>query len=266
MINTPKFALITFTALLFICACSKDNDDYNNSSNNQNKYTISEEIQQLSSQLFNTSWRFYKQVRNYDGYTIYSWPIDCVITFSDEPYNLGNNSYCLKIDGNYQYNCVWHIDQNGLWYSLREYGYVCGLDSFEVGAWSGASAYGPIINKTNYDLVINDGNNFTLYFKSTNSDDNGQSSYAPEIGFYDFTATKNTLTVQYRIYSGDVSSAKIYYGTISPSKSITASVSGKMITAKISGLSSGTKYYIKCIAKGSGGSTTSDTTTCITNY
>lgn len=92
----------------------------------------------------------------------------------------------------------------------------------------------------------------------------------PDIGFYDFTATKTSLKVQYKIYNKDeakVTSAKIYYGTSSnPSMSKTATVSGVLITANISGLKTGTTYYVKCVATGKGGTTTTTTTRCITNY
>lgn len=97
------------------------------------------------------------------------------------------------------------------------------------------------------------------------------SSYEkPDIGFYDFTATTNSLKVQYKIYNKDeakVTSAKIYYGTSSnPTSSKTAIVSGVLITANISGLKAGTTYYVKCVATGKGGTTTTTTTRCITNY
>lgn len=92
----------------------------------------------------------------------------------------------------------------------------------------------------------------------------------PDIGFYDFTATKTSLTIQYKIYNSaeaGVTSAKIYYGTSSnPSKLKTATISGTLITGKITGLKSGTTYYVKCVAKGKGGTTTTSTTECITNY
>lgn len=92
----------------------------------------------------------------------------------------------------------------------------------------------------------------------------------PDIGFYDFTATTKSLKVQYYIYNKDearVSSAKIYYGTSSnPTASKTATVSGVLITANISGLKTGTTYYVKCVATGKGGTTTTNVTKCITNY
>ena len=107
-----------------------------------------------------------------------------------------------------------------------------------------------------------------------NNNDNtggGTTTYEkPDIGFYDFTATKTSLKVQYKIYNKDkakVTSAKIYYGTSSnPTSSKTATVSGVLITANISGLKAGTTYYVKCVATGKGGTTTTTTTRCITNY
>ena len=72
------------------------------------------------------------------------------------------------------------------------------------------------------------------------------------------------------IYNKDkakVTSAKVYYGTSSnPTKSVSATVSGVLITANISGLKKGTTYYIKCVATGKGGTTTTGTTKVITNY
>ena len=64
-----------------------------------------------------------------------------------------------------------------------------------------------------------------------------------------------------------MTSAKVYYGTSSnPTKAVTATVSGILITANISGLKKGTAYYVKCVATGKGGTTTTGTTKVITNY
>ena len=109
-------------------------------------------------------------------------------------------------------------------------------------------------------------------FKSENDEGNigGVTSEKPEVGFYDFTATKTSLKVQYKIYNKDeagVKSAKIYYGTSSnPTTSKTVSVSGTMITANITGLKAGTTYYVKCSVTGKAGTTTTEVTKCITNY
>ncbi len=99
----------------------------------------------------------------------------------------------------------------------------------------------------------------------------GSTSYEkPDIGFSDFTAYQTKLKVVYKIYNKDeakVTSAKVYYGTSSnPTKSVTATVAGVLITANISGLKKGTTYYVKCVATGKGGTTTTGTTKVITNY
>ena len=99
----------------------------------------------------------------------------------------------------------------------------------------------------------------------------GSTSYEkPDIAFDDFTAYQTKLKVVYKIYNKDkakVTSAKVYYGTSSnPTKSVSASVSGALITANISGLKKGTTYYVKCVATGKGGTTTTGTTKVITNY
>lgn len=99
----------------------------------------------------------------------------------------------------------------------------------------------------------------------------GSTSYEkPDIGFSDFTAYQTKLKVVYKIYNKDkakVTSAKVYYGTSSnPTKSVSASVAGVLITANISGLKKGTTYYVKCVATGKGGTTTTGTTKVITNY
>lgn len=103
-----------------------------------------------------------------------------------------------------------------------------------------------------------------------NGGGNSGSSYEkPEIGIEGFTCTQTSITVKYRIYNQDqakVSSAKGYYGTSSPSNSVSATVAGSLITIRISGLKKGTDYYVKCTATGPGGSTTSETTHIITNY
>lgn len=99
----------------------------------------------------------------------------------------------------------------------------------------------------------------------------GSTSYEkPDVSFNDFTAYQTKLKVVYKIYNKDkakVTSAKVYYGTSSnPTKSVSATVSGVLITANISGLTKGTTYYVKCVATGKGGTTTTGTTKVRTNY
>ena len=92
----------------------------------------------------------------------------------------------------------------------------------------------------------------------------------PDIGFSDYTPYTTKLKVVYEIYNksnAQVSSAKIYYGTSSnPTKSVSATVSSSLISATISGLQKGTTYYVKCVATGKGGTTTTGTTRVMTEY
>ena len=119
--------------------------------------------------------------------------------------------------------------------------------------------------------VLEDGSLWINTYKSDSDSGNGSSSYEkPDIAFDDFTAYQTKLKVVYKIYNKDkanVTSAKVYYGTSSnPTKSVSATVAGVLITANISGLNKGTTYYVKCVATGKGGTTTTETTKVITNY
>ena len=130
-------------------------------------------------------------------------------------------------------------------------------------------------NEFVYRMGENDEANYYYYTSTKTGGDNGtgggSTSYEkPDIGFNDFTAYQTKLKVVYKIYNKDeakVTSAKVYYGTsTNPTKSVSASVAGVLITANISGLKKGTTYYVKCVATGKGGTTTTETTKLITNY
>ena len=101
----------------------------------------------------------------------------------------------------------------------------------------------------------------------TEGSNSGGSStgYAPYVTSFDFTATKSSITVKF-ICNERPTSATVKYGTSSASSTISSSISGKQVTATVTGLRSGTKYYFKCTVKNDYGSSTSDTFTAITNY
>ena len=98
-----------------------------------------------------------------------------------------------------------------------------------------------------------------------NNPSGGQSGGAPEFTNFIFTATQTSVTVKFYTDSR-VSSATVYYGTSTPSKIATSSISNTLVSATINGLTKGTKYYVKCKATNSYGSSTSDTYSVITNY
>ena len=145
------------------------------------------------------------------------------------------------------------------------------------GAYSTAFGFGHsrIGKMTDSELVmIADYDTYSNYFyyvsTSGSGADPGSPAEKPDIGFYDFTATKTSVTVTYKIYNKDeakVSDAKIYYGTTSdPTRGKSATVTGSLIKATISGLKAGTTYYVKCQATGASGTTTSETSRVITAY
>lgn len=118
--------------------------------------------------------------------------------------------------------------------------------------------------------ISNNGNSGNSSGSSSGGSSGGSTSYEkPDIALEDYTTYPTKIKVNYRIYNQDkakVTSAKVYYGTSSPSKSTSATVAGTLITTYISGLKKGTTYYVKCIATGKGGSTTSETTRIITDF
>lgn len=132
----------------------------------------------------------------------------------------------------------------------------------------------PVVGKTNNDYEDSGSGNNNGNSDGSNSSGStgggGSTSYEkPDIALEDYTTYPTKIKVNYRIYNQDkakVTSAKVYYGTSSPSKSISTTVAGTLITTYISGLKKGTTYYVKCIATGKGGSTTSETTRIITDF
>lgn len=129
------------------------------------------------------------------------------------------------------------------------------------------------ITKLTNDELVHEGGvckQTTYYTKNTGGGGGGgNSSYElPDIGLMDYDAWSNSIKVVYKIYNKEesqVSSAKVYYGTSNnPTSSVNATISGVLITARITGLTSGTKYYVKCAATGPAGTTTTPTTGIIT--
>lgn len=100
------------------------------------------------------------------------------------------------------------------------------------------------------------------------SDGGGGSSSddAPYVTGFDFTATKTSIKVTFRV-SSRPTSASIYYGENSATKSAgTPNIIGTSVIATVNGLKSGTKYYFKCTVKNSNGSSTSDNWPAMTQY
>ena len=82
---------------------------------------------------------------------------------------------------------------------------------------------------------------------------------------FNYTATQTSVTVKF--YTNEkATSASIKYGENSASSSASATITNKEISSTIRGLKKGTKYYVKCTARNSNGSVTSDEYPVMTNY
>lgn len=284
------FAITAITPMFTSCSSGDDNEDElaqtEGHSKNESK---------IISQLVGTSWMTYrttfydynnKEVSTYDN-TKYP----DIITFTSKRANSYNTDMVLYVDyykyhayyNGYTYISNWNVTENrleGYPGAGNAFGEILSISKNEIRTkyignwekeWYRIDTYVPS-NEPTHKFKPNDGGN------SGSSGDNsgdgntgGSTSYEkPDIGFNDFTATQTRLKVVYKIYNKDeakVTSAKVYYGTSSnPTKSVSATVAGVLITANISGLKKGTTYYVKCVATGKGGTTTTGTTKVITNY
>ena len=278
LFNLFAVILIAMSSIA-ICSCSSDDGE------TEEGGTQTQIENKIVKQLIGTSWMtksttFYdynnNEVSNYDNTTYPTY-----ITFTDKKANTYNDNLILYVDyhkydpayNGYTYISWWNISENnldGFPGAGNCFGEILNISKNEIKTkyignwddeWYRIDVYMPASEPTHKFKPDDDGG----------STGGGTTNYGkPEIGFYDFTATKTSLKVQYKIYNKEeasVTSAKIYYGTNgNPSSSKTATVNGVLITANISGLKAGTTYYVKCVAMGKGGTSTSTITKCMTNY
>lgn len=147
---------------------------------------------------------------------------------------------------------------NDYWERTGEYGvaYQWGFNSND-GIATLTSA-----NRSNGNLVR------AVYGSSGSSGGTGGGSSSTESLYFtnfNYTATQTSVTVKF--YTNErASSATIKYGEYSASSSTSATITNKEISATIRGLKRGTKYYVKCTARNSNGSVTSDEYPVMTNY
>lgn len=266
-----SLALIAMPLMLMSCSSGDDSEDIDTP--NQDKTEIRHNVS-IENLFKNTSWKQYK--RTCEGITLTN--MERALTFTSTPIEFGNYRTCYRLKSGNKYSGIWCVLEDGSLWITSFYS-----DYDAKGKGENASGYGSgklqmLKNTTNelvYCMKLSSEDTY-YYYTSINTEgdsdpDNGSSSYEkPDIAFNDFTAYQTKLKVVYKIYNKDkakVTSAKIYYGTSSnPTKSISATVSGVLITANISGLKKGTTYYVKCVATGKGGTTTTGTTKVVTNY
>ena len=95
---------------------------------------------------------------------------------------------------------------------------------------------------------------------SSGGGSSSESGEAPSFRDFTWTYTNTSVTVQYLTTENNTTKATVYYGkNTSPSTSVSTTVSGgHIISARITGLTKATKYYVKCVATNEYGSTTSN--------
>lgn len=268
-----SFAITAIPLIFTSCSGGDDNNEENIDSPNLDKTEIRHNVS-IENQLKNTSWKQYKRISG--GRTLTN--MERTLSFTSTPIEYGNYGTFYRLKSGNKYSGIWCVLEDGsLWITSYKSDYDA-KGKGENAAGYGADKLQMLKNSTNelvYCMKLASEDTY-YYYTSINTEgdsdpDNGSTSYEkPDIAFNDFTAYQTKLKVVYKIYNKDkakVTSAKVYYGTSSnPTKSVSATVSGVLITANISGLKKGTTYYVKCVATGKGGTTTTGTTKVITNY
>ena len=263
------FIIFLCAAIPTIMACSGSRDDSDDIDN------VEDVVHGVAyeNDLKGTSWEQTK--RRNKGKDMEIAPY--VLTFTDEKMDLrGFGGYCYRFRLGTKYGGCWYVNGDN---QLCMTTYTKDFTPSEMG--SNRACYGMHGNCGHIIVMLNskvlsysctDYNEEWSYKRIEGVSGGGGSTSTPEkpeIGLEDYTCYTTSITVKYRIYNQDkakVTSAKGYYGTSSASKSVSASVSGSLITIRITGLKKGTTYYVKCSATGKGGTTTSETTKLITDY
>lgn len=267
-----SFAIAAMPLILTSCSSGDDSDEENIDSSNQDKTEIHHNVS-IENQLKNTSWKQYKRISG--GRTLTN--MERALSFTSTPIEFGNYGTCYRLKSGNKYSGIWCVLEDGsLWINSYKSDYDAKGQGENMAGY-GVGKLQMLKNSTNelvYCMKLSSDTYY--YYTSINTEGdsdsgNDSSSYEkPDIAFNDFTAYQTKLKVVYKIYNKDkakVTSAKVYYGTSSkPTKSVSGSIAGTLITANITGLKKGTTYYVKCVATGKGGTTTTETTKVITNY
>lgn len=279
-----KYLMLTIVATfsLTVTSCGGD-DDEPDSSGTEDVIKIPAAHQWIYDKLNNTSWTMISTNRNYGTANYNQWK-NAIITFSGELLDNKNELWRKFYITGFSGEGYWYVNDDGQLVCLNSWyvGGGGGLSASDAGAF--VNVYGSMVDvdiqfpNSNTFIITDEHGDWWKYSQVSYQGGNGGSSggssgnnyETPEIGFYDYTATKTSVTVTYCIYNksdcGGVSSATIYYGKNSATSSKNATVSGNYISTTITGLQSGTTYYVKCKVNTPGGSETTEQTKVITNY
>lgn len=287
-----------FMLLPFILLVSCSNDEPESEMVDRNSRDNYERFQNWYTTLMDTSWKLQSSMSYYDDGTVkdntlipssdeksfYDKYLSTVMTLTSVFEN-NRNEYILQMS-TIPGAGGWWISDDGELAILSSYnnGNPSKMEASDMGRFVRffPEGGGKIVECSPNSLVLERDHGYgirTVYVFSRvygytpeeggGSGGSGSNYELPEIGLEDYTGTTTSITVKYRIYNqseASVTSATGYYGTSSPTKKVSATVNGSLITIRFTSLSRGTTYYIKCTAKGGGGTTTSETTRLSTLY
>lgn len=258
-----------------VSSCGGDDDNLENSSNTGTESNGTTGLDAMyESKLMGTSWKQSKRFFYYDdGREKTQDPIPGIMTLG-----LNHEFFLIDYEGKYDAYGTWEVINGRLNAYISETNYLEGKYSL-LGSLLGAHYIGNEIKSLNgskLELKSTSNKDFAEFYKVTYQEDSSFSNgnaedgdnykdEPPYVTSFDFTATKSSITVKF-MCSERPTSATIKYGTSSPTSTASSSISGKQVSATVSGLKSGTKYYFKCTVKNSYGSSSSDTFSAITNY
>ena len=259
LITILMVAIMSFS----VVSCGKIVDNDNENEPNIREYSDYEK--RMISELTGTSWRFDKLVNRTKTSTEYG-----IITFVDNErlqiidYKTRDGDYISTKDG------AWYFNNNILVF-------ICHVPDNASGSGYLSAALGvnheiSSLTSSSMILVDPDGDE-TRYFSRVNYREiedktpSGGTSYGdvPYVTDFAFTSTKSSITVKFTC-SERPTSATVKYGTSSTTKTASSTIAGKQVSATVSGLKSGTKYYFSCTVKNSNGSSTSDNWPAMTQY
>lgn len=254
-----SFAITAISPLFSSCSSDEEENSEQTDGHSKNESKI-------ISQLIGTSWMTYKitfyDYNNKEVSTSDKTKYPDIITFTSKRANSYNTNMVLYVDYNkyhpynkdgYTYISSWNVSGNqldGYPGAGNAFGEILSISKSEIRTkyignwekeWYRIDTYIPSQEPIHNFKPDDGGNGGSSGGNSGGGSTGGSTSYEkPDIAFSDFTAYQTKLKVVYKIYNKDkakVTSAKVYYGTSSnPTKPVTATVSGVLITANISGL------------------------------
>lgn len=256
--------MLAVLALPLLVACGDDSEEMPTPTS-----TPSPTDNPYAEKLRGTSWKQVKYMECYHN-QYEEKRYDGILTFANN-----NVLYVIGLDNKYGGTGTWWIQNNNeIRMDITSTDYGEEPDMFR-GRMIACGFIQYIIDYvTDTQMRLSKGDNDGSYaefvkvpYQEGNNQGGGGSSTGerPYITSYNFKATKTSITVEF-MCNERPTSAIVKYGTSSPTSTISSTISGKQVSATVSGLKAGTKYYFKCTVSNQYGSSSSDIVSAMTNY